>query len=58
MYVLAYAASEPNKDFSVVYPYGHENPCRRLRSTPKNRVEQIAEWPYMRHNWNHFTYET
>jgi hypothetical protein len=43
--VLVYAMDDPNAALEV-YPYGRDNPYRRLRRTRGHRVKQIARFSY------------
>ena len=46
--VLVYALESPERAARVVWPYGRDNPYRRLRSDRGQRVKLLARFDYMR----------
>ena len=55
--VMVYAMDDPNAALEV-YPYGRDNPYRRLRGARGHRVKQIARFSYMHWDWYDFAVES
>ena len=56
--VLVYAVENPESECRTIWPYGRDNPYRRLRSERGRRVKLIAQCDYMRWTFFDFVKET
>ena len=52
--VLVYAVDSPDQRSRVTYPFGRDNPYRRLRTDRGCRVQLLANFDYMR--WTYYTF--